>query len=394
MTHFKIINTSLVGSLLQGNEKLPIFNAIELKNTKVGFLMGANTGDQLTWSGSEWIPVAGAGVNSLPIATNDSSALVWQTDQWIATESNVRLGSGSGIGQGTPSVAIGFNAGIGTSFGSVAIGLRAGNLGQLFSSVAIGENCGKENQSSKSVGIGRDAGNTNQGTSSIAIGDQTGYTGQGDSSIAFGEFAARNNQGENSIAIGSEAGNSDQGDNCIAIGQLAGETSQHSNSIVLNASGLTLDTGNTGACYINPIRNITSTHNLLYNPTTSEITYQISSANIQGTILTYPTNTINGYITENLVDKRVHISFKLTKNLNGVIAAGLSQDIAYNNEIAISSPCTEDVDSISGFVSNSEGIFGYVSIDAGKNIRIHNPSTSSVMNNGIQYNVQLTYRTV
>jgi hypothetical protein len=392
MTHFKIINTSLVGSLLQGNEKLPIFNAIELNNTKVGFLTGANTGDQLTWSGSEWIPAIG--INSLPIATNDSSALVWQTDQWIATESNVRLGSGSGIGQGTPSVAIGFDAGIGMSFGSIAIGLRAGNSGQLLSSVAIGENSGKDTQGSKAVAIGRDAGNTNQGTSSIAIGDQTGYIGQGGSSIAFGEYAGKTNQGGNSIAIGSSAANTNQGDNCIAIGQLAGETSQHSNSIVLNASGLTLDTGNTAACYVKPIRNITSTHNLLYNPITSEITYEISPANIEGTILTYNTNIINGYITENLVDKRVHISFKLTKNLNAVIAAGSSQDIAYNNEIAISSPCTEDVDSISGFVSNSEGIFGYVSIDAGKNIRIHNPSTSTVMNNGIQYNVQLTYRTV
>jgi hypothetical protein len=84
-------------------------------------------------------------------------------------------------------------------------------------------------------------------------------------------------QGTNSIAIGNNAGKSNQGDYSIAIGYGAGNTNQLANSIVLNASGVILNTATQSAFYVNPIRVSTATTNVLvYSATSREITYNTS----------------------------------------------------------------------------------------------------------------------
>jgi hypothetical protein len=113
------------------------------------------------------------------------------------------------------------------------------------------------------IAIGFNAGGNTQGQRGIAIGYEAGKDLQSQGSVAIGEFAGRNNQGTNSIAIGEQAG----------------ETNQAANSIVLNASGTTLDSTNTGL-FIKPLRSginpgtgSHSQYSLWYDTTTNEILY-------------------------------------------------------------------------------------------------------------------------
>ena len=76
--------------------------------------------------------------------------------------------------------------------------------------------------------------------------------------------------------------NTATGTNSVAIGRLAGTTTCHNNSIVLNGSGVALNTAATDRLYIRPIRQLAPTsseYRLYYNPTTYEITY----SNVGGT---------------------------------------------------------------------------------------------------------------
>jgi hypothetical protein len=107
----------------------------------------------------------------------------------------------------------------------------------------------------------------------VSIGKSAGQTNQGVSSVAIGSIAGQTNQGVSSIAIGTYAGNTNQGSNAIAIGNNAGYVNQASNSIILNATGVALNNTNQGL-FIKPINTSIDTSNLLvYNTTTSEITY-------------------------------------------------------------------------------------------------------------------------
>jgi hypothetical protein len=90
----------------------------------------------------------------------------------------------------------------------------------------------------------------------VFIGTGAGQINQNIESIAIGINSGNINQNNRSIAIGLESGNQYQGNNCIAIGTRAGFINQHSNSIILNASGIALNSSTTGSCYINPIRNV------------------------------------------------------------------------------------------------------------------------------------------
>lgn len=71
---------------------------------------------------------------------------------------------------------------------------------------------------------------------------------------------------DNSICIGYRAGynNTTSGDNSIAIGNSAGFTTLNDNVIILNASGLTLNSTGNNRCYIRPVRNATTLGQLLY----------------------------------------------------------------------------------------------------------------------------------
>ena len=128
------------------------------------------------------------------------------------------------------------------------------------------------------IALGQGAGGDGlQGLESIAIGLSAGGYTQGNYAVAIGSGAGNIGQGNRAIAIGATAG-ADQGDYAISIGNNAGYPSAVSESIAINASGFTLDAPAAGL-YINPIRNQTSTGNVLtYNTTTKEIVYSTGFA--------------------------------------------------------------------------------------------------------------------
>jgi hypothetical protein len=175
--------------------------------------------------------------------------------------------------QGRASVAIGDNA-ASDNQGShaVSIGNQSGQTAQDYAATAIGNYAGHHSQGYEATAIGDKCGTSHQGSRAVAIGHRVGYSSQGSSAVAIGAYAAQSNQGSAAVAIGLDAGQNDQGLNAIAIGAYAGQTSQAANSIVLNASGVALDTSNTGF-YVNPVRYVAggSSNVLGYNTTTGEI---------------------------------------------------------------------------------------------------------------------------
>lgn len=171
---------------------------------------------------------------------------------------------------------------------SVAIGSTLNPSPGIYT-VAVGYGAGQVNQSFECTALGCSAGFQNQGQGAIAIGFQAGYT---------------NNNG---IAIGSKAGYTSQGIACIAIGAQAGYLNQHNNSIVLNASGVELNTTATNTCVIKPIRTTTGTNILQYNPTTGEVS---SSTNMSVSALTI-TGTISIPTYGNLANKIAEIDNRI-----------------------------------------------------------------------------------
>jgi hypothetical protein len=78
-----------------------------------------------------------------------------------------------------------------------------------------------------------------------------------------------------SVSIGVGAGQTTQGAGSIAIGNLAGNSNQHTKSIILNASGVALNSTQGSSFFVKPIRNFVdeSLPRLSYNATTGEIQY-------------------------------------------------------------------------------------------------------------------------
>lgn len=113
------------------------------------------------------------------------------------------------------------------------------------------------------------------GTEGVGIGKGTSA---GDYAQAIGNNAGNSAQGVAAVAIGSQAGETNQGDKAIAIGQYAGQTNQAANSIVLNATGAALENTTSDSMVVKPIRNASGTHQLEYNPTTGEVTYDTLGA--------------------------------------------------------------------------------------------------------------------
>ncbi len=108
---------------------------------------------------------------------------------------------------------------------------------------------------------------------------------QTNNNVAIGNSAGQTSQAANSVAIGNSAGQTNQGSNSVAIGNSAGSNNQAASSIVLNASGSTLDAGNSGF-FVSPISSSSSTQPvLMYNTTTKEI----SSSSAKTFVINHPT---------------------------------------------------------------------------------------------------------
>jgi hypothetical protein len=248
-------------------------------------------------------------------------------------QNGIAIGEGAGFtSQKDYTVAIGYNAGESYQEGdAIAIGNSAGLSVQGTNSIAVGKGSGKMNQSIDAVAIGSTAGNTSQGTSSIAIGKGAGYINQFNSSVAIGENAGYTSQGTFSVAIGTNAGKS----------------SQSLNSIILNASGLELNTDTSGL-FINPIRQTSNSSIILtYNTTTKEIQYTNNDAlkNLLQSDLDMSGNKIirlaepidpSGAATKYYVDNRIDASYNTLKqytdgSFNTVITRIGNLDASYND---------------------------------------------------------------
>jgi hypothetical protein len=150
--------------------------------------------------------------------------------------------------------------------------------------ISLGDGAGSATAGA-AIAIGQYAGNTNQSSTGLGIGFRAGFSNQGNSAVAIGVDAGYATQGTRAIAIGDQAGETSQGANAVAIGHKAGETSQTANSIILNASGSALN-GAAAGFYVSPIRNDTSTGNVLtYNTTTREIIYsEVFEGDVTGSV--------------------------------------------------------------------------------------------------------------
>ena len=287
------VSTDLTASTLSGNGSG--LTALNATNITTGTLDAAR------------IPVLDAAkITSGTFAQARIPLLSGVTGVFDPNVDDIKIGNGAGTtSQGSNAVAVGHDAGTTTQeAGAVSVGYQAGNSGQGSNSVAVGHDAGKTSQGDNATAMGYLAGQTSQGTyavavgyfagqsdqgdSAVAVGRQAGVTSQGDNAVAVGYLAGNDTQGTSAVAVGIQAGQSDQGDNAVAIGRYSGQnnqgnkavavgyaaglTDQHANSIILNASGVALDSGGVSRFYVKPIRAATDASNVVtYNATTGEV---------------------------------------------------------------------------------------------------------------------------
>jgi hypothetical protein len=117
----------------------------------------------------------------------------------------------------------------------------------------------------------------------VTLGLGAGASGQNASAVAIGKFAGQVNQGQNSIAIGTNAG---------TLNQLPC-------TIMINATGEHFNGAAQGATYFTPVRNLSTTTLLQYNPGTAEIVY---SNGINGNFTVMSSFTANSTTTLSTVN--------------------------------------------------------------------------------------------
>jgi hypothetical protein len=211
----------------------------------------------------------------------NSVAIGVQAGQSFQGANAIAIGAQAGqLTQATNAIAIGVNAGNSQqNQNAVALGYLSGSIGQGADSVSIGTGAGRTSQSYNAVAIGNLAGSISQSFQAIAIGDGAGQTNQNGQAVAIGMWSGQSGQGNRSVSVGFSAGNINQGPNSIALGALAGENNQPARTIVLNASGAPLNVTNTDACYIHPVRSMSSgfANPIFYDTNSKEISYGVGS---------------------------------------------------------------------------------------------------------------------
>jgi len=255
------VSTDLTASTLSGNGSG--LTALNATNITTGTLDAAR------------IPVLDAAkITSGTFAQARIPLLSGVTGVFDPNVDDIKIGNGAGTtSQGSNSVAVGHDAGK-TSQGTqaVAVGYLAGNGTQGDNAVAVGIQAGSTGQGDNAIAVGRQTGVTSQGDNAVAVGYLAGNDTQGTSAVAVGIQAGQSDQGDDAIAIGHYSGQTNQGNKAVAVGYAAGLTDQHANSIILNASGVTLDSGGASRFYVKPIRAATEASNVVtYNATTGEV---------------------------------------------------------------------------------------------------------------------------
>jgi hypothetical protein len=159
--------------------------------------------------------------------------------------------------------------------GTITNNISTSSLRTSEGEITLGEDAAAGSQTGRQFGIaiGRGAGYEEQGYWAVTIG---GHGGIGD--------VYQLNQGVGAVSIGYGAGQINQGAMAVAVGYKAGWNTQHSGSIALNASGSALNTATSGF-FVNPIRNQSSTGNILqYNTSTNEIIYSNDLGDLTGNL--------------------------------------------------------------------------------------------------------------
>ena len=254
------VNTSGNQNVAIGDDAL-LFNATGNSNIAVGFgAMGGNHSEVVSSHeniaiGREALFDLRGGHNNIAIGFE---ALRFQRD----TSSNIAIGRqamGGHMLGGSENVAIGHHALLNVSggFSNVAIGYHAGRGG-----------AGGSFDVSGSIFIGYKAGDSlggaPTGTANIVIGYEAGAT----ASVL---------SGENNILIGTKTAPGQSGDHQVLIGeQASGQGANVGNCIVLNATGSTLGATGDSTFFVKPIRQDSQPNALYYEPTTGEITYDLS----------------------------------------------------------------------------------------------------------------------
>ena len=184
------------------------------------------------------------------------------------TSSNIAIGSfamGGYMRSGSENVAVGHHAlyNVSGGFSNVAIGYHAGRGGDF--------GPGTHYDVSGSVFIGYKAGDP---PFAQVLGDGNviiGYEAQGPNTGGAGISST----GTNNVLVGTQAYTGQSSANTIAIGYKAG-TPNFSRCIVLNASGSALTAPGSDTFAVKPVRNASQPNALYYEPTSGEITYDLS----------------------------------------------------------------------------------------------------------------------
>ena len=271
---FKTIATAAVGQ--------SSFNAVSTADTLT--INGVGTVTVTTNPGTKTLTLTGSSTFDLrgSVFADDSTMLVDATDGVLrGTLVGTVVGELKGSVFGDDSTKI-----VDAVENKVYGGIFATTLRTSETKIALGSGAGTA-QGNQSVAIGENAGAA-QGSTAVAIGQNAGggVAYQGDDAVAIGHGAGENGQGTQAVAVGLYAGQVSQGINAVAIGRLAGQTSQHANSIILNASGVALNSDGTGRFFVDPIRTTSAGVPLMYNSTTKEITYSTVLEFINSTIST------------------------------------------------------------------------------------------------------------
>ena len=301
------------------------------------------------------------------------------------------------IHQGITAVAIGEQAGnTDQSFRAIAIGRSAGHYGQGPQTVAIGALAGYGGQQDYAIAIGRHAGESSQRTNAIAIGNNAGrglnpgtiesvpqatwvsggvtgnvtmvlntvsglFLGMG----VYGNGIDESDDGTVITAIdtgnvaitmsrvttGDASGTYDffgqQGANSIAIGNNAGASVQHPDSIIINATGVEVNSPSNGSFVVAPVRLGATGQPMFYNTSNNEVTYggvghYASTAN----------GTTDGAIAIDMTVTKAFLAAKTGINASYTLADGLydGQTIAFMPEWSVAT-VEQDVVNIRVFMS-------------------------------------------
>ena len=256
------------------------------------FPVASNFGDYIYWNGSSYASgdsVINLGTNAGQYnAGTTSVSLGYQAGMTGAGANSINIGTQAGLtGSGSNSISIGNQAGTYmASSGSINIGYQAGFLSNGVNSVSVGYDAGESNCGGYNVNVGSSAGQISAQALSVNIGLGAGQMYSATGCVNIGFRAGRNNPGVYSTSLGALAGGNISATNpmqsyAVAIGYQAFFNTGPTGSICINASGKSLDGASTGACYINPIRQLADesmNQAMYYNSSTSEVTVGSSSS--------------------------------------------------------------------------------------------------------------------